>query len=319
MASESLEKSSLIPDEDDEAYGTTGTRTPTPDSSQDCAITNPFDPASLPSVSPPPSPHSSPDQPSFYNSPTITITVGTAPHTRDFFVHETILRNKSPYFEAMLSRRHNFTELTDRHVYMSEEVDDVDAFGCVVDFMYTGVYQHDSSSTEIGFNTLLHVKAFLLADRLCMGDLEDYCVGMLWEWLNYAQVEKLVDVPGWLCEAIDIIYTHTPGRDSRGLKYTSYLQRIKALLRHPRPESAPSPSPSEIRASDRMRLMLAAFAARMDLLSFGDEESWELLEDVLGHKEFVMDYVALNIEPLSARYTPARGVFDVEEEEREKD
>lgn len=85
-----------------------------------------------------------------------------------------MLEASSPYFAALLSG--GFVEEQSRTVTLAEDVDDVRAFRAIVKFMhhcdYTQELDHEKNDSKTR-TTLCHVNIMLMANRLCMGTLEE--------------------------------------------------------------------------------------------------------------------------------------------------
>ncbi|KAK5953170.1 hypothetical protein OHC33_005738 [Knufia fluminis] len=99
------------------------------------------------------------------------VTIKNDTETADWFIHRSLLFDKSPYFAALP----NFKEGKENHVELQDI--DFEAFACIVQWLYAGAI--DTSIAKNPDNWLLILRTYAAADRLmifkCKNQMMDIC------------------------------------------------------------------------------------------------------------------------------------------------
>lgn len=153
---------------------------------------------------------------SVLSSPTYCVKV----HNSEFHINAKVLTSTSPYFAALLNG--GFAEDQTQTVILTSAVDTSAPFSAIVEYMYDGDYAKSSLDQSYGHRPssltapLLHTNVIIMANRLCMPELEElglkklaaameYCdslnpTGLFWMKTNFLAL-------------IRAVCSHTPEKD----------------------------------------------------------------------------------------------------------
>lgn len=170
-----------------------------------------------------------------------------------------------------------FIEDTSKFVTLSEPVDDPDAFGFIVEYMYSScrgyaVIVEPDIWAQCSTAAVVHASIFLMADRLCMEELKLVAFEKVKECFSLSCQAGFSD---WaiqnLSKIIDMVYSYTPA-----------------------PDEGARERPPKGSITDRMRTLIA-FISAFWIESYKAEP---LFRDMLGrHPELITDLLA-HVQPI---------------------
>lgn len=149
-----------------------------------------------------------------FDSPALfCIKVGTSETPETFYAHEHILRTSS-YFASLIDG--SFIESTEMEVTLREPVDNPQAFKYILSFLYNEKREYtveldSKASSTVSTAGVLHARIFLMANRLCMEDLEQLAFNRLKDCLNDEMFRNCTNY--WktnnLCTVIELVFCNT--------------------------------------------------------------------------------------------------------------
>lgn len=142
---------------------------------------------------------------SLLSSSTLRVTLSAS--NTSYELHRDLLARHSPYFASLLS--FPGTEAASGAVTLSEPCDTDDAFQAFVEFLYRGGYA-SSALTDFAAAALLHVRVYLLADRLCTDALKEYALRKTIKTLCASYSDTSEISPAMLVSLVELVYANTP-------------------------------------------------------------------------------------------------------------
>ncbi|MCJ1429969.1 hypothetical protein MMC29_007884, partial [Sticta canariensis] len=143
------------------------------------------------------------------------------PEKKLFQAHEAVL-SRSPVFERMCSG--TFKESVEKQIDLPD--DDAIAFGCVLEFMYLGVFHGDEKPDRVTKAALL-ADVYILADKYQLEDLKDLLICPLGAILETASEDECLEC---FFDAARKIYENNP--DSDFLFPRFFKQTVTHMLNH---------------------------------------------------------------------------------------
>lgn len=126
------------------------------------------------------------------------------PEKKLFHAHEAVL-SRSPVFERMCSG--TFKESVEKQIDLPD--DDANAFGCVLEFMYLGVFRGDETPDRVAKADLL-ANVYVLAEKYQLKDLQDLLICPLGAILESASKDECLEC---FFDAAHKIYENSPDSD----------------------------------------------------------------------------------------------------------
>lgn len=156
-------------------------------------------------------------------TPLFTVKVGRGENTKSFLIHQKILMDCSPYFAGLIGSP--FQEAQTGCVHLDDESDDVDAFGALALYMYSG-YNSAPNRFRVNKDKYLSIcglddkgkftriaKAFVMAGRLCMDYAQKQAIYRMRQTLAHDnsefKAEGCEENCEDICKAVDIVYSST--------------------------------------------------------------------------------------------------------------
>ncbi|KAJ5788102.1 hypothetical protein N7457_003092 [Penicillium paradoxum] len=161
----------------------------------------------------------------FLTSPIVEIVIGQGGEETVLTAHQTLLV-ESPFLAELVAK---FEVSGPRRIKLQEE--NVDAFGCFLQFQYTRDYTVTPSETpgrttadQSGDQLLSHARIYTLAEKLGMPVLKS---------LAHGKIHKVKSSPQAELSYARYVYTHTPATDRTIRKpVANYWANQSHLLRH---------------------------------------------------------------------------------------
>lgn len=126
------------------------------------------------------------------------------PEKKLFHAHEAVLSN-SPVFERMCSG--TFKESVEKQISLPD--DDAIAFGCMLEFMYFGVFHGDETLDRVAKAALL-ADVYNMAEKYQLEDLKDLLICPLGAILETASEDECLEC---FFDAVRKIYGNNPDSD----------------------------------------------------------------------------------------------------------